>query len=77
MVNIIQPEYRMRKLTFAGPFLLTHLLLDKVVESGGDSRIVHVSSDAHLTKFDFEGDKSRVALILNLADSLSICMIRF
>ena len=52
----------MNKLTFAGPFLLTHLLLDKVVESGGDSRIVHVSSDAHLTKFDFQGDKSRIGL---------------
>ena len=72
---VIQPEYIMRKSIFEGPFLLTHLLLDKVVESGGDSLIVHVSSDAHLTKFDFEGDKSRVALILNLADSLSICMI--
>ena len=48
--------------TFAGPFLLTHLLLDKVMSSGapgggGDSRIIHVSSDAHLTKFDFEGLK--------------------
>ena len=42
--------------------LLTHLLLDKVVNSGGDSRIVHVSSDAHLTKFDFEGGKSRIGL---------------
>ena len=49
--------------TFAGPFLLTHLLLDKVMSSGGapggggDSRLIHVSSDAHLTKFDFEGLK--------------------
>ena len=46
---------------FAGPFLLTHLLLDKVISSGapggGDSRIIHVSSDAHLTKFDFQGLK--------------------
>lgn len=44
---------------YLGPFLLTHLLLDKVISSGapggGDSRIIHVSSDAHLTKFDFQG----------------------
>ena len=62
MANVIQPVFIMNKLTFAGPFLLTHLLLDKVIESGGDSRIVHVSSDAHLTKFDFEGDKSQIGL---------------
>ncbi len=36
---------------------MTELLLDKIIETGdadGDSRIIHVSSEAHHAPFDFD-----------------------